>query len=376
MKLLDVCKIGGSQVKKFYGKKKYIATGDVIKNKIVSYENITFLGKPSRANVIIDKNDVLFAKMQNTVKVIKATQNNIKNVYSSGFYSLTPNSNISQDYLYYFLNSRFFNEQKNKNCIGATQKAINNEGLNNIIIKNIPSLEKQREIVYKLSKLEKLIELKSEEIIKFNEIIQSQFVEMFGDIKNKKYKVKKLKNLTNLITDGEHKKPNYIDKGKPFISVQNITTGELKFDNCKFISKKDAIRFQKRCNPKKDDILYSKVGATYGRSAIVNTKRKFSLYVSVCLIKPKKQLINPIFLNYTMKQPYVKAQADKCVKGIGVPDLHLIEIKNFNIIVPPINLQNKFARFVKKVDKQKEYLKKQLKILEELQSILMQEYFG
>ena len=176
---------------------------------------------------------------------------------------------------------------------------------------------------------------------------------MFGDINNTKYKVMKLENITNLITDGEHKKPNYTDKGKPFISVVNITTGELKFDNCKFVSDEDTIKFQKKCNPKKDDILYTKVGATYGRSAIVNTDKDFSLYVSVCLIKPKKELINPIFLNYTMRQPYVKIQADKCIKGIGVPDLHLIEIKNFNIIVPPLDLQNKFAEFVKQVDKQK-----------------------
>lgn len=56
---------------------------------------------------------------------------------------------------------------------------------------------------------------------------------------------------------------------------------------------------------------------------------------------------------HSFRQPYVKMQADKCIKGIGVPDLHLIEIKNFNIIVPPLELQNKFARIVEQIDKQK-----------------------
>lgn len=176
---------------------------------------------------------------------------------------------------------------------------------------------------------------------------------MFGNIENTKYDVYKLSELTNLITDGEHKKPNYTEKGTPFISVVNITTGELKFEDCKFVSEEDACKFNKRCNPEKDDILYTKVGATYGRSAIVDIDKKFALYVSVCLIKPKKDLINPIFLNYTMRQPYVKLQADKCIKGIGVPDLHLIEIKNFKIILPPIELQNQFADIVKQIYKQK-----------------------
>lgn len=175
---------------------------------------------------------------------------------------------------------------------------------------------------------------------------------MFGDVENTKYPKYKLQEITKLITDGEHKKPNYTEKGTPFISVINITTGNLIFDNCKYVSNEDAKKFSKRCNPEKNDILYTKVGATYGRSAIVNIDKKFTLYVSVCLIKPRQEVINPIFLNYTLRQPYVKSQADKCIKGIGVPDLHLIEIKNFNIIVPPIELQNKFASFVEQIDKQ------------------------
>ena len=72
----------------------------------------------------------------------------------------------------------------------------------------------------------------------------------------------------------------------------------------------------------------------------------------------------------------MKIQADKCIKGIGVPDLHLIEIKKFNIIVPPIELQNKFAEFVKQIDKQKFELQKSLEEIQKLQESLMNKYFG
>ena len=205
---------------------------------------------------------------------------------------------------------------------------------------------------------------------------KSQFVELFGDINDTEFNVSKLNNLANLITDGEHKKPNYTISGNPFISVVNITTGELKFDDCKYVSEDDNSKFRKRCNPELNDILYTKVGATYGRSAIVDTNIDFSLYVSVCLIKPKKEIINPLFLMHSLRQPYVKIQADKCIKGIGVPDLHLIELKYFNIIVPPIEMQNKFAQIVEQIDKQKFEFEKSLKKLEELQASLMQEYFG
>lgn len=374
-KILDFCEISGSSVKRYEGKRKYIATGDILDNKIISFEEVDYEHKPSRANQNVEIGDVIFAKMQNTKKVIIITKENVNNIYSTGFYVIKPKENVTSKFLFWLFNSKKFNYDKDKNCKGATQKAINNEGLNKIEIKVLPTIQEQLEIINKLDKTQEIIDIRKEQIKHLDELIKSQFVEMFGDIKNTKYEVMKLENITNLITDGEHKKPNYTDKGKPFISVINITTGDLKFDDCKFVSEEDTIKFQKRCNPKNGDILYTKVGATYGRSAIVDTDRDFSLYVSVCLIKPKKELINPIFLNYTMKQPYVKAQADKCIKGIGVPDLHLIEIKNFNIIVPPLDLQNKFADFVKQIDKQKFNLQKSLEEIQKLQESLMNKYF-
>lgn len=280
---------------------------------------------------------------------------------------------LNTKYLYYLISSNI--EKLRKNAIGGVIKYIKLGNLTNIKLELI-EINEQNQIVKELDKVQEIIDLRKKQIEELDKLIKSRFVELFGDLENTKYKVYKLSELTNLITDGEHKKPNYIEEGVPFISVANITKGKLKFDDCKFVSEEDAYKFNKRCNPEKDDILYTKVGATYGRSAIVNTNSKFTLYVSVCLIKPKKELINPIFLNYTMRQSYVKLQADKCIKGIGVPDLHLIEIKNFNIIVPPIEKQNEFAKFVKQIDKQNLVIEKCLKATEELQESLMNKYFG
>ena len=257
---------------------------------------------------------------------------------------------INKNYFIYLVESKI--HEMLKNVHGSTMKHITKSNFDNIDI-NLHTINEQEEIANKITAVKDVINIRKEQLENLEQLVKSQFVEMFGDIENTKYDVYKLSELTNLITDGEHKKPNYTEKGTPFISVVNITTGELKFEDCKFVSDEDACKFNKRCNPEKDDILYTKVGATYGRSAIVDTDKKFALYVSVCLIKPKKDLINPIFLNYTMRQPYVKSQADKCIKGIGVPDLHLIEIKNFKIILPPIEEQNQFAEFVKLIDKQK-----------------------
>jgi type I restriction enzyme S subunit len=123
-------------------------------------------------------------------------------------------------------------------------------------------------------------------------------------------------------------------------------------------------------------VLYTKVGATYGIPAYVDTEREFCLYVSVCLIKPAHEKINARFLALQMAMPSVKHQADARIKGIGVPDLHLNQISEFNIVCPPRNLQDEFVHFVAQVDKSKVAVQRALDKAQLLFDSLMQQYFG
>ncbi|WP_238904042.1 restriction endonuclease subunit S [Clostridium sp. YIM B02506] len=188
---------------------------------------------------------------------------------------------------------------------------------------------------------------------------------MFGDLNTNPYnfKIVNLEELTNKITDGVHAKPDYTLEGVPFISVKDINKGKLNFEECKYISQEAHYSYIKRCKPEKGDILYTKVGATYGIPAVVDTDEVFSLYVSVALLKLKKELVNPIYIKETLRSIDVKRQADRQVKGIGVPDLHLIEIKKFKLFNPPIELQNQFADFVQQVDKLKFEIQNSINII-------------
>ena len=228
----------------------------------------------------------------------------------------------------------------------------------------IPPLPEQRRIADILDRADALRAKRRAALARLDELTQAIFIEMFGDpVSNPKdVKVVRLAEITTRITDGVHQKPNYTESGVPFISVKDITTGKLIFDKCKYISYDDHRSFTKRCKAERLDVLYTKVGATYGRPAIVECEREFSIYVSVCLIKPRKDLIDPYFLNAALGTVAVKNQADRRVKGIGVPDLHLDQIKNILIPLPSMNDQNKFAHRVSKIEElklsQSAYLKK------------------
>ncbi|MFZ3004190.1 MAG: restriction endonuclease subunit S [Undibacterium umbellatum] len=177
---------------------------------------------------------------------------------------------------------------------------------------------------------------------------------MFGDpVTNPlKIKVVQLSEITTRITDGVHQKPNYTEDGVPFISVKDITSGVLKFNSCKFISLDDHKKYTKRCKAEYLDILYTKVGATYGRPALVNTDKEFSLYVSVCLIKPDRKLVDSFFLCAALGNAAIKNQADRRIKGIGVPDLHLDQIQKLLIPLPNLIEQRKFAERIAAVQNQ------------------------
>ncbi len=216
----------------------------------------------------------------------------------------------------------------------------------------LPPLAEQRRIAEVLDRAEALRAKRRAALAQLDALTQSLFLDLFGDpVSNPKgVKVVRLAEVATRITDGVHQKPNYTESGVPFISVKDITTGKLIFDQCKFISVDDHERFTKRCKPERLDILYTKVGATYGRPAIVETDREFSLYVSVCIIKPRKDLIDPYFLNAAMGTSAVKNQADRRIKGIGVPDLHLDQIQSFLIPLPSMSQQREFTRRVTAVE--------------------------
>ena len=243
---------------------------------------------------------------------------------------------------------------------------------------NVPPKEEQERIVDLLTRVKGVMLLREQELVALDDLIKARFVEMFGDpeIGVCKYPLCRLGDLAIKISDGVHAKPEYTEEGKPFLSVVNINKGVVDFTDCKYVSEEAYQKMIKSTHPEYGDVLYTKVGATYGIPAYVDTDKEFCLYVSVCLIKPIHDRINSRFLAVQMAMPFIKHQADSRIKGIGVPDLHLNQISEFNIICPPRAEQDAFVAFVDQIDKSKSAIQKSLDETQLLFDSLMQKYFG
>ena len=149
----------------------------------------------------------------------------------------------------------------------------------------------------------------------------------------------------NQITDGTHKTPKYTEIGVPFLRVTDITESN---SSKKFISKEEHNELIKRCKPEKGNVLLSKNG-TIGVARVVDWDYDFSIFVSLCLLKPKEDILNSRYLSFFLSSKEALEQMKARSKAVGVTNLHLEEIKHLQITIPPKSEQKHIVKKIESV---------------------------
>lgn len=248
-------------------------------------------------------------------------------------------------YVQYAFKSEFLRRQID-NCVGATVGTFTIERANKTTIP-VPSFEEQERIVAELDLLTGIIDKQKQQLKELDTLAQSIFYDMFGSVDNntKNFMVKCLNEVFQLITDGTHQTPQYTDDilhGFKFLSAKDVVSGVIDWTRIKYIPESLHNELYKRLAPRRGDILLCKNGTT-GICALVETDEVFDIYVSLALLRTEKEY-NKKYLVYAINNPSTKSQFDDSLKGVGVPNLHLGEIKKTKILVPPIELQSSFAK--------------------------------
>ena len=188
--------------------------------------------------------------------------------------------------------------------------------------------------------------------------------------------IQKLKDIClTEITDGTHQTPTYSEYGYIFLSSKNVTTQKIDWDNVMFIPEKLHEELYKRVAPQIDDILLAKNGTT-GVAAIVDRDIVFDIYVSLALIRPNTEIVMPRYLLYAINNPVVKGYFDSSLKGIGVPNLHLKNIRETPIKIYDLETQKAIVEKLDKVCELISLRKQQIAKLDELVKARFVEMFG
>ena len=158
----------------------------------------------------------------------------------------------------------------------------------------------------------------------------------------------RLGSILEKLTDGTHSTPKYTDSGVPFISVKDVSSGVLSFDSAKHISESEHRELYKRCDPKRGDILLTKVGTT-GIPVIVDTNEEFSLFVSVAQLRFSHSLLDENYLLLLIQSPLVQQQCTEHTRGVGNKNWVMRDIANTLIAIPPLAEQKRIVAFYKSI---------------------------
>ena len=378
----DCVELVGTSCPPFDGQRQYVSTGAVDVDHISEsdVEVVEYSTKPSRANLVAECGDILFAKMQGTKKTLQINSTLANNVYSTGFCAVRAKTSVlTSRCLYHLLTSETFLDQKDKNCSGATQKAITNAALSKIII-NLPDINLQDGIADQLDRIASVITMRQQELQKLDDLIKARFVEMFGDpISNEKsWPTKSLEEACRIIVDCPHSTPSYTSKNTGFMCMRTsiVKKNRIMWDEIEFIPKDEYIKRIQRKKPEKGDVIYTREGAILGIAAVIDRDCNVALGQRSMLLSPDVLQCTPEFLSTAMNCDSFLANALKGQSGSASPHINVGDIKVFKMIMPPVEQQERFSAFVKQVDKSKVEVQKALDEAQLLFDSLMQEYFG
>jgi type I restriction enzyme S subunit len=312
-------------------------------------------------------NKIAFAKSENLPLSLNTSTMRFK---------VLKNNLIDLNYFRYYLQTKYFTDQLQKLITGSAQLNFGPSHIKKIDVL-LPPLPEQKKIAAILDAADKNRQLNKALIAKYDELTQSLFLDMFGDVKINPNNFPKafLSDVCNKITDGEHGTVERKSNGKLYLMARNIRENYIDLSDVSFISDEDHQRIYKRCKAEKGDILLVCVGATIGRLCITPEMEEFSLARSVALLKPKKEIVESSFLYSVLNSKHIQDVIKRSGNSSAQAGLYTGKIKVMEIYLPPLSLQNQFAERVLTIEAQKAQAQASLSKAEELFNSLLQKAF-
>ena len=256
---------------------------------------------------------------------------------------------IDSRYAVYLFNGNTFKEHIRK----ITKKSVNQASFSINDLKEIelqlPSIENQVIAAEKLDKLKMLIKKKNRLILFLDEMIKSRFVEMFGDpnASRTKYKLVPIHMVTDCMVPGRDKPKSFTGE-IPWITINDLNINGytnksklglgLTIDEVKEVNRK--------CVPQ-GSVLMSCVG-NLGLCSIasVDVVINQQLHSYQC-----NEFINNLYLMYYLS--FKNTYMNKIASSTTVLYMNKNACNNIPVLLPPIELQISFAKYLNQINKLK-----------------------
>ena len=322
------------------------------------------------------KGDMLFCRIGTIGKPIIIDENirNFGSFVSLGFFR-KKNNEYLLEYLKYWMNSQLFEKQVKQNVKGVAQINLNTGWLKEFIVPK-KNVNEQIVIINQLDIIQETIDIRKKQIEQLDELIKSQFVEMF--LKNE-FPKEKLENNVEEMFIGPFgsalKNECFVEENNGYCVVYEQKHAIYKnIEDFRWVDK-DKYESLKRFNVQPKDIIVSCRG-TIGKTFVIPENAPLGImHPSIMKIRLKKEKYIPEFFEMVLQHYFLEKenQTNGATIKMGIK-ASTLEKEDF--IIPDMELQIKYLTFVKQIDKQKFEIQKNLEEIQRLQESLMNKYFG
>ncbi|WP_274422970.1 restriction endonuclease subunit S [Blautia sp. XA-2221] len=272
-------------------------------------------------------------------------------------------------YLYYFCRNFDF-ERLNK---AVTIPSLTKSDLLKIEIE-LPSMESQQKIVDNLSKIERIIQMRKQEFQKLDDLIKARFIEMFGDINinDKNWDCKPLGELCTIVRGGSPRPiEQFLGGDVPWIKIGDATDGDntyLRSTNEHIIQE----GVKKSRLVKTGSLIFANCGVSLGFARIITFDG--CIHDGWLAMEDIDERLDKVFLLQALNQ---MTEHFRAIAPAGTqPNLNTTIMKAYKQVIPPIELQKEYIRFIEQTDKSKVAIQAALDKTQLLFDSLMQKYFG
>ena len=323
---------------------------------------------------IIPKGSLLVSCIGN---IGKLGINNEEVVFNQQINAIVHNDKIiSSKYLAYVIK---YNQKKLESIANtAVVPIINKNQFSEFELLIHKDLEIQNKIVDILDKAQQLIDKRKEQIEALDELVKSQFIEMFGEpvLNTKGWEKGKIADIIVKTQYGTSSKANEANGQFKILRMGNITyNGHFDFSDMKYIDLTEDE--QKKYLVYKGEVLFNRTNSKelVGKTAVYKENEPMAYAGYLVKAIPNERATGEFIAAY-MNTKYIKSKLLNMAKNIvGMANINAEEFKKIDIYIPPIELQNEYIKFIKQVDKLKFEMEKSLKELEDNFNSLMQKAF-
>lgn len=259
---------------------------------------------------------------------------------------------------------------------GSTMKHIT-KGYFDAIEIPVPSLEIQQKIATILDKAQSLIDKRKEQIEACDELVKSLFYEMFGDpgTNPMKWPEGTIRDIVSEVKYGTSKPA--VEGGKyKYLRMNNITyNGFLDMSNLKYIDIPD--KEIEKCIVRNGDVLFNRTNSKelVGKTCVFDLDEPMVIAGYIIRVRMNEKAL-PEYLSAILNSKYGKETLyGMCKAIVGQANINAQELQDIRVFIPPIELQKKYVKFTKQVDKFKFEMEQSLKELENNFNSLMQRAF-